>query len=55
MADDFYSITQYQPNLLSNNVERMDKAKEFANSAYANNTMLAYQKDWQSFVNWCKS
>lgn len=55
MADDFNSMTQYQPNLLSNNIELIAKAKEFANSAYAKNTITAYQKDWQSFVNWCNS
>ena len=41
MTDDFHRMTQYQPNLLSNNIELIAKAKEFANSAYANNTITA--------------
>lgn len=55
MTDDFNYLTQYQPNLPSNNLELIAKAKEFANSAYANNTISTYEKDWQSFKKWCHS
>ncbi len=55
MTDEFNYLAQYQPNLPSNNLELIAKAKEFANLAYANNTVAAYQKDWQNFMNWCNS
>ncbi len=47
-------LTVYNPASISNNLELIEQAKGFANAAYANNTITAYQKDWKTFKNWCE-
>jgi site-specific recombinase XerD len=53
MIDNSNNLTQYNHSSISTNLELIAQAKEFARSAYANNTISSYKKDWQNFQNWC--